>query len=122
MSHWEVFEGRSHSEDDLTAGGSGRRPGTVRRPPPSPLHRLRGHREEERPARAREVQREVQFLYDTYARPDGRFLFTAGNGINGDCPLASLEALYDEAYVYGSNIAPNAPTASRSRPAAPGRP
>lgn len=45
-----------------------------------------------------DVRREVRFLYDTYKRPDGRFLFTAGNGINGDCPLASLEALYDEAY------------------------
>jgi hypothetical protein len=31
-------------------------------------------------------------------------LFSAGNGINGDCPLASLEALYDEAYRYGTRV------------------
>ena len=27
---------------------------------------------------------------------------TAGNGINGDCPLESLEALLDESIVYGT--------------------
>ena len=41
-------------------------------------------------------------MYETYARPDGRFLFTAGNGVNGDCPLASLEALFDEAFRRGT--------------------
>jgi hypothetical protein len=32
-------------------------------------------------------------------------MFTAGNGVNGDCPIASLEALYDEAYKYGEQMA-----------------
>ncbi len=45
-----------------------------------------------------EVRAEVQFMKEVYARPDGRFIFAAGNGINGDCPLDSLRALYDEAY------------------------
>lgn len=45
-----------------------------------------------------DVRREIRFLFDTYRRPDGRFLFTAGNGITGDTPLPLLEALYDEAY------------------------
>jgi len=49
-----------------------------------------------------DVRREVRFMLDTYARPEGRLLFTAGNGINQDCSLDSLEALYDEAYAYGS--------------------
>lgn len=54
---------------------------------------------------ADEVRREVRFLMDTYYHKDGRFMFTAGNGVNGDCPIASLEALYDEAYKYGEQIA-----------------
>lgn len=45
-----------------------------------------------------DVRREARHIFDTYKRPDGRFLFGAGNGINGDCPLESLSALYDEAY------------------------
>jgi hypothetical protein len=49
-----------------------------------------------------EVRAEVRTMMDLYRRPDGRFLFTAGNGINGDCSLASLEALFDEAFIYGS--------------------
>jgi uroporphyrinogen decarboxylase len=48
-----------------------------------------------------EVRAEVRHLMDTWQRPEGRMLFSAGNGINGDCPVASLEALYDEAYAYG---------------------
>lgn len=48
-----------------------------------------------------EVRREVRFMMDTYRRPEGRFMFTAGNGINGDCPLSSLEALHEEAFNYG---------------------
>jgi hypothetical protein len=54
---------------------------------------------------AEDVRREVRFMMDTYARPEGRFLFTAGNGINGDCPVPSLDALYDEAFAYGSEVA-----------------
>jgi uroporphyrinogen decarboxylase len=48
-----------------------------------------------------DVRREVRHLMDTYARPDGRFLITAGNGITSDTPLESLRALYEESYVYG---------------------
>jgi len=51
-----------------------------------------------------EVRREVRFMMDTYARADGRFLFTAGNMINQDCPTESLRAIYDEAYQYGSKV------------------
>jgi hypothetical protein len=39
----------------------------------------------------------VRHILDTWQRPGGRLLFSAGNGINGDCPLASLEALHEEA-------------------------
>jgi uroporphyrinogen decarboxylase len=52
-----------------------------------------------------DVRREVRHLMDTYHRPEGRFMFTAGNGVNGDCPVASLEALFDEAFTYGATIA-----------------
>lgn len=52
-----------------------------------------------------EVRQEVRHLFDTYQRSDGRLLFTAGNGITGDTPIASLEALFDEAYTYGSVVA-----------------
>jgi hypothetical protein len=48
------------------------------------------------------VRAEVRHLMDTWQRPEGRMLFSAGNGINGDCPLNSLEALYEEAYAYGA--------------------
>ncbi len=53
-----------------------------------------------------DVCREVRFMIDTYARRDGRLILTAGNGVNGDCPLASLEALFDEAFSYGSRVQP----------------
>lgn len=49
-----------------------------------------------------EVREEVRFLIDTYARPEGRLMITAGNGINADCPIPSLEALLDETVKYGS--------------------
>lgn len=49
-----------------------------------------------------DVRREVRFLIDTYYRPEGRLMITAGNGINEDCPLASLEAFCDEACAYGT--------------------
>ena len=51
-----------------------------------------------------EVRREVRHLFDTYYREDGRLLFTMGNGITGDTPITSLEALYEEAYAYGTEI------------------
>jgi len=50
------------------------------------------------------VRREVRFMMDTYARKDGRFLFTLGNGATGDTPIPSLEALFDEAFTYGTQI------------------
>ena len=50
-----------------------------------------------------EVRRETRFLIDTYWRPgEGRCMITAGNGINGDCPLASLEAFLEESFRYGA--------------------
>ena len=49
-----------------------------------------------------DVRREVRFIIDTYQRKDGRFLFTLGNGATTDTPLASLEALFDEAIQYGN--------------------
>jgi uroporphyrinogen-III decarboxylase len=54
---------------------------------------------------AEDVRLEVRHLMDTFARPDGRLLFTAGNGITGDTPYASLEALFEEAYAYGASSA-----------------
>jgi hypothetical protein len=49
-----------------------------------------------------DVRREVRFLIDTFQRPTGRLILGAGNGINEDCPLASLDALYDEGLRYGA--------------------
>lgn len=49
-----------------------------------------------------EVRAEVRYMIDTYQRPEGRLIFTAGNGINADCSIESLEALLDEACVYGT--------------------
>jgi hypothetical protein len=50
-----------------------------------------------------EVRREVRFLVDTYWRPgEGRCMITAGNGINGDCTLESLDAFFDESFRYGA--------------------
>ena len=51
-----------------------------------------------------DVRKEVRFMMDTYFRQDGRFILTAGNMIHGDCPIQSLEALYNEAFVYGTEI------------------
>ena len=47
------------------------------------------------------AKEEVRRVMDLYHRKDGRFVFTAGNGINGDCPVQSLEALFEEAFAYG---------------------
>jgi uroporphyrinogen decarboxylase len=52
-----------------------------------------------------EVRREVRFLMDTFHRPDGRMMLTAGNAVKRDCPTASLEALFDEAFKYGTETA-----------------
>ncbi len=51
------------------------------------------------------VREEVRYLLDTYWRPGvGRCMLTAGNGINQDCSLESLEAFLDEALVHGSAL------------------
>lgn len=50
-----------------------------------------------------EVRAEVRHLLDTFWRPgEGRCMITAGNGINGDCTLESLEAFLDESARYGA--------------------
>lgn len=49
-----------------------------------------------------EVRQEVRFLIDNYFKPEGRFMLTAGNGVNGDCPVSSLRALFSESFCYGS--------------------
>lgn len=48
-----------------------------------------------------EVRAEVRYLMDTYWRPEGKLMLTAGNGITEDCPIESLRAFCDEAYFYG---------------------
>jgi len=53
---------------------------------------------------AEEVRAEVRRLFAIYARPDGRFMFTLGNGATPDTPIASLEALFDEAMNCGTAI------------------
>jgi len=48
-----------------------------------------------------DVRREVRFMIDTYDRPDGGCMITAGNGITDDNPIENLRAFYDETYNYG---------------------
>lgn len=43
------------------------------------------------------VRREVRFLADTFARPEGGFCLAAGNGIVAGTPLENIEAFLDEA-------------------------
>lgn len=52
-----------------------------------------------------QVRAEVRYLLDTYWRHgEGRLILTAGNGINEDCTLESLEAFFSEAVSYGSKL------------------
>jgi hypothetical protein len=51
-----------------------------------------------------QVRQEVRWLLDTFYRSEGRLILTAGNGINGDCTLESLEAFLDEGLVYGQQL------------------
>ena len=51
-----------------------------------------------------DVRREVRFLLDTYARPEGRLILAAGNNMTPDTPMESLEALLDEALRYGEEV------------------
>ena len=53
---------------------------------------------------ADEVADEVRYLLDTYHRPEGRLLFSAGNAIKRDCPLDSLRTLYAMAFDYGAEV------------------
>lgn len=48
-----------------------------------------------------EVRQEVRFMIDTYDRPEGGCIITAGNGVGGDVPVENALAFYDEAYTYG---------------------
>jgi uroporphyrinogen-III decarboxylase len=48
-----------------------------------------------------DVRREVRFMIDTFDRPDGGCMVTAGNGITPDVPVENLLAFYDETYNYG---------------------
>ncbi len=48
-----------------------------------------------------EVRQEVDFLIDTYARPEGRLILGAGNGMTPDTPIESIRALYGEIYARG---------------------
>ena len=48
-----------------------------------------------------DVRKEVRFMIDTYDRPDGGCMITAGNGITPDNPIENLRAFYDETYNYG---------------------
>lgn len=50
-----------------------------------------------------DVRREVRHLIDTYQRPGGRLMLTAGNALTPDTPLASLQALFEESARYGIN-------------------
>ncbi len=47
-----------------------------------------------------EVREEVRYLIDSYARADGRFMLTMGNGATPDWKIESLQALYDESIHY----------------------
>ena len=49
-----------------------------------------------------EVRKEVRYLVDTYQRPEGRFMFTLGNGTTADLPAESLQALMDEIFICGA--------------------
>ena len=49
-----------------------------------------------------EVREEVRFMIDTYYRDSGRLMLTAGNGVNQDCRVDALEALFNESFNYGS--------------------
>jgi len=51
----------------------------------------------------RDVRTEARFMIDTYYRPEGRLMLAAGNAIRDDCPVASLEALFDEWFSYGAD-------------------
>ncbi|MHC4981963.1 MAG: uroporphyrinogen decarboxylase family protein [Planctomycetota bacterium] len=48
-----------------------------------------------------DVRAEVKFLIDTYDRPAGGCMITAGNGITPDVPVENLRAFYDQTYSYG---------------------
>ena len=51
-----------------------------------------------------DVRREVRFMIDTYQRPEGKLMLTAGNGVTGDTPVESLRALFDETITYGKHV------------------
>jgi hypothetical protein len=52
---------------------------------------------------AEDVRREVRFMIDTYGRPDGGLMLTAGNGVTPDNPPENIEALFEESFAYGTD-------------------
>lgn len=42
-----------------------------------------------------EVREEIRYLKKTYARPEGHFMLTLGNGSTPDWKIENLEALYE---------------------------
>jgi len=48
------------------------------------------------------VRQEVRKMMDLFWQPNGRLIFCPDNGVNYDTPLCNLEALFDEAYSYGT--------------------
>jgi len=49
-----------------------------------------------------DCRKEVRHLIDTYARTDGRFILTFGNGRTNDWPPASVDAVFEETFEYGT--------------------
>ena len=45
-----------------------------------------------------DVRGEIKAMFECYWRPEGGFILSAGNGINGDCPLDSLRALFMQSF------------------------
>ena len=51
---------------------------------------------------ADDCRKEVRHLIDTYARQEGRFLLTFGNGRTNDWPESSVNAVFEETFEYGT--------------------
>ena len=47
-----------------------------------------------------EIKAEVRRVYDLFSKANGRFIFTAGNGITANCPIESYKTLVKEAKTY----------------------
>ena len=49
-----------------------------------------------------DIRKETRDMMDLFWQPNGRLIFGPGNGINYDTSQENLEALFDEAYRYGT--------------------